>query len=432
MSIHFNGRELTIRDVTSTDPVVLAAFSAAQEQGQDLEQFFAAIVSLGAQATSLASNSIGAEKLEATITQAQAAIGTFTNQFGETIKQQVSGFAAEDGTLVRAFTGIIDDFRTQIDELTSDEHSPMRTAIMASLAEDQKRIADNVATAAVRQQEALAQMLDPLNPQSPLRSLTQKIDDVTKSVAEVRTAQLEKDTKVEALERGIFGGMEYEEVAFKSLQQIAALAGDDCEWTGKITGRIPRRFMGDATVDLKVGPSVLARLVMEAKNKKLTKKEWEAERDGSLENRGATGFIGLCKHLEDMPNGNRFLVLNSKSIVLAFDPEVDDIQLLYVVYGMVKLATLSESGSVDDVNIAEVNHHLEETLRSLEKFDTITKSAAMIITQGQKIKDEASDLKVVMKTNLDAAKTAMLPRLVSSTAIEGEAYSFEETLELEL
>jgi hypothetical protein len=133
-----------------------------------------------------------------------------------------------------------------------------------------------------------------------------------------------------------------------------------------------------------------------------------------------------------MPNGNRFLVLNGKSIVLAFDPEVDDIQLLYVVYGMVKLATLSESGSVDDVNIAEVNHHLEETLRSLEKFDTITKSAAMIITQGQKIKDEASDLKVVMKTNLDAAKTAMLPRLVSSTAIEGEVYSFEETLELEL
>jgi len=303
---------------------------------------------------------------------------------------------------------------------------------MASLAEAQKRIADNVATAAVRQQEALAQMLDPLNPQSPLRSLTQKIDDVTKSVAEVRTAQLEKDTKVEALERGIFGGMEYEEVAFKSLQQIAALAGDDCESTGSTTGRIPRNKMGDATVDLKVGPSVFARMVMEAKNKKLTKKDWESERDGSLENRGATGFIGLCKHLEDMPNGNRFLVINGKSIVLAFDPEVDDIQLLYVVYGMVKLATLSESGSVDDVNIAEVNHHLEETLRSLEKFDTITKSAAMIITQGQKIKDEASDLKVTMKANLDAAKTAMLPRLGSATAIEGESYSFEDTLELEL
>jgi len=173
-------------------------------------------------------------------------------------------------------------------------------------------------------------------------------------------------------------------------------------------------------------------MVMEAKHKKLSKKEWEVERDHSLENRGATGFIGLCKLQEDMPNGNRVLILNAKSIVLAFDPEVDDIQLLYIVYHMVKLATLSESGSIDDVNIAEVNHHLEETLRSLEKFDTITKSAAMIITQGQKIKDEASDLKVTMKANLDAAKTAMLPRLGSATAIEGESYSFEDTLELEL
>ena len=431
MSINFNGRELVIRDVTSTDPVVLAAFAAAQDIGQDLDQFFAAILGLGAQATSLASNSMGAEKLEASISQAQAAIGTFANQFGETIKQQVSGFAAEDGTLVRAFTGIIDEFRTQIDELTSDESSPMRTAIMASLAEAQKRIEASAATTAARQHEALAQMLDPLNPQSPLRSLTQKIDDVTKSVAEVRTAQLEKDTKVAALARGVFGGMEYEDVAFKSLQQIAALAGDDCESTGATTGRIPRNKMGDATVDLKVGASVFGRLVMEAKNKKLTKKDWEAERDGSLENRGATGFIGLCKSVDDMPNGNRFLVLNSKSIVLAFDPDLDDIQLLYVVYGMVKLATLSESGSTDDVTIAEVNHHLEETLRSLEKFDSITKAAATIITQGTKIKEEATDLKVVMKANLDAAKSAMVPRLGSATAIEGESFSFDDPLELE-
>jgi len=432
MSISFNGHELSIRDVTSTDPVVLAAFAAAQEQGQDLEQFFTALLSLGAQATSLASNSVGAEKIEASISQAQAAIGTITNQFGETIKQQVSGFAAEDGTLVRAFTGIIDDFRTQIDELTSDEHSPMRTAIMASLAEVQKRIADNVATAAVRQQEALAQMLDPLNPQSPLRSLTQKIDDVTKSVAEVRDAQKEKEAKSEALERGVFGGMDYEDIVVPSIQQVAALAGDDCEATGNKTGRVPNKKWGDAAIDLKVGPATVARMVMEAKHKKLSKKEWEVERDHSLENRGATGFIGLCKLQEDMPNGNRVLILNAKSIVLAFDPEVDDIQLLYIVYHMVKLATLSESGSIDDVNIAEVNHHLEETLRSLEKFDTITKSAAMIITQGQKIKDEASDLKVTMKANLDAAKTAMLPRLGSATAIEGESYSFEDTLELEL
>jgi hypothetical protein len=66
-----------------------------------------------------------------------------------------------------------------------------------------------------------------------------------------------------------------------------------------------------------------------------------------------------------------------------------------------------------------------------ETFDTSTKSVASIISAGQRIKDEASDLNIVMKTTFDAAKTAMLPRVVSTTAIEGEAYSFKVTLELE-
>ncbi len=36
-----------------------------------------------------------------------------------------------------------------------------------------------------------------------------------------------------------------------------------------------------------------------------------------------------------------------------------------------------------------------------------------------------------MKANLDAAKSAMVPRLGSATAIEGESFSFDDPLELE-
>jgi hypothetical protein len=79
--------------------------------------------------------------------------------------------------------------------------------------------------------------------------------------------------------------------------------------------------MGDGVVDLKVGGKVYGRIVVEAKNSKLTKKDWESEAKGSKENRGATGFIGFCKHMQDMPNNSKIMILDPQTIVIQFNPE---------------------------------------------------------------------------------------------------------------
>jgi len=432
MTIELTDNELSINDYVSSDPIVLAAFRTASDSGRSPDNYIDVVLGLGAQVASLASNTVGVEKLEASISQAQNTIGLITKQLSDSIKQQITNFSAEDGTLVSAFSEVMEEFRNDIDELTSDENSPMRVAIMTSLADAQRRIEANAVQAAEKQQAALARMLDPLDPQSPLRAITERLDGVSRAITEVKESQTKELAKVEALESGIFGGMEYEEVVVRSIQTVAAFAGDECVPTGNSIGRVSRNKLGDAIIDLKVGSAVYGRMVMEAKNKKLSKREWESERDGSLENRAATGFIGLCKHLDDMPTGNRIIILNPQAIILAFDPEHDDNELVFLIYHLVRIATLNESGTLDEVSAGEVNHYLGETMKALESFDSITRTASSIRKAAGKIYDEAKELQDSMTANLSAAQAALIPHIESASMIEGRSHADGEPPELTL
>jgi prophage DNA circulation protein len=170
---------------------------------------------------------------------------------------------------------------------------------------------------------------------------------------------------------------------------------------------------------------VFSRIVVEAKNKALTKSEWEKEAAGSKENRAATGFLGMCKNLNDMPNGSRVLILDEQSIVIAFDPEIDDPNLLGLVYQMVRMATLSSSGQLDEVNIAEVNRALDDALKALDKFDSITKSAAAVKNSADSIIKEANSIRTSIGSNLGIAQSAI------SRGLEPEALESATALELE-
>ena len=128
---------------------------------------------------------------------------------------------------------------------------------------------------------------------------------------------------------------------------------------------------------------------------------------------GATGFIGLCKHFEDMPTGSRILILDTTSIVLAFDPEVDDLQQLFLIYHVVRLNCLSSTGQIDDLNIAEVNQNLEEAVRTLSGFAAIKKHATSIRNAASKITSEADDMAESIRQNLEAARKAILRGLDS-------------------
>lgn len=417
MTVEILHNEVKIHDFQVRDIAVVAEFVAAREAGKNPEAFLESLLSLGAQVVSLGSSTAGAEKIEASIGQARSSIKNVAEAFETTIKRQVTDLTSEDGTLLKGLETIVENFRKDVDEMTAGEDSPLRTAMLKTLAETQVKIREDIAGQVAKQKGEIAALLNPSDPTSPLKMLADKIDVLGTAVSRVQESVAKEVAVAVVVEASIIGGFDYEEIAIRAVQVIAANAGDDCESTGKVTGRVPRNKMGDGVVDLKVGPVVYSRLVLEAKNKALSKLDWEKESEGSKSNRAAAGFVGLCKHIEDMPNGSRILVLDSQSIVVAWNPDIDDLQLLALVYQLVKINTLSSTGRLDEINIAEVNKNLEEAVKALEKFDSITKSASAIRNSADTITKEANAIRAVVAERLQAAQLA-ISRGIAPEALE--------------
>ena len=418
---------ITFVDVVIKDAVIAAEFTSAIEAGVDPVEFAYSLLDIGARTASLRSNTAGAEKIEASINQAKTSISDTAKTLEEAVKKQVKDLAADDGVLIKGIQSIIDTYQEEVEELASGEDSELRKAMLKLLKDAKEEISKDVKNTVDSQRKAIGELLDPANATSPLRSLAEKMQGVVDSIEEIKRESATEVAVAEALETGITGGLDYESVAVNATQQVASLAGDDCEHTGGFTGRVPRSKMGDGVVDLKVGGKVYGRIVVEAKNSKLTKKEWEAEVKGSKENRGASGFIGFCKHPNDMPNNSKILILDPQTIVIQFNPEFEDLTFLALVYQIVKMNTLNNAGKLDGLDIAEVNINLQEAIRELGDFDELKKTASSIENGAIKVKKQADSIRKGVQDRINKVQQAIAKEFESQALESGmDPFAIEE------
>jgi hypothetical protein len=207
----------------------------------------------------------------------------------------------------------------------------------------------------------------------------------------------------QVIENSAHSGLPYEDQVISSIQMIAGLAGDDCFATGKTTGDLPGRYSGDGVVNLKSnGDKIRARIVLEAKNTPMDKPKWDKEILHGKANRDATGFIGFSKHIEQMPNKNRIMIIDRQTMILAFDPEKDDLQLALIIYQIVKMNALASSGALDENKVSEINDELDLAIKSLKKFDSLTKSAKTIENSAKGMYGTLKEMKGQMLDHLNA------------------------------
>jgi hypothetical protein len=417
---------ITFVDVVIKDSVIATEFTSAIEAGIDPVDFAHSLLDIGARTASLRSNTAGAEKIEASINQARTSISDTAKILEDAVKKQVKDLAADDGVLIKSIQNIIETYQEEVEELASGEDSELRKAMLKLLKDAKDEISKDVKNTVDAQRLALGELLDPRNATSPLRGLSEKVQGIADSLEESRQLGATEVAVAAVVEATIKGGFDYEDLAVAAVQRFASLAGDDCEATRGKTGRLKNNRKGDGVVDLKVGGRVYGRMVLEAKNKSLTKKDWETEAQGSKENRAASGFIGLCKHLGDMPNHSRLLILDPQNIVLQYDPEVDVPDLLVLVYQVVKMNTLNAAGQLEGLDIAEVNINLQDALKSLETLDQMSKEVSAIRNAAKKIEDFSSKV----RTNV----TESLTRVQAAISKEFEAQALESpegSLEIE-
>ena len=111
------------------------------------------------------------------------------------------------------------------------------------------------------------------------------------------------------------------------------------------------------------------------------------------------------------------MILDSQSIVVACDPENDDAELFALVYQVVKMNTLSTAGSMDDLNLPEVNKNLADAISALTKFDNITKSVSAIENSATTIRKEAKGIRDNVTEMIEGVQNA-IRRSLESEAIE--------------
>jgi hypothetical protein len=100
-------------------------------------------------------------------------------------------------------------------------------------------------------------------------------------------------------------------------------------------------------------------------------------------------------------------VLDAQTILVAYDPAIDDFQVLHLIYQVVKFNTLRNTGTLDGLDMAAINQGLEDAVRNLTLFDDINRQASAIMNAGKKIKDDADKIRQNLTDNLDGVRRAI-------------------------
>ena len=405
------GSKVEIDSITIDDPTTVAAFKAAQDDDRDLVEYAKGAIEIGVKALQVTGVSLGIEQLSDGITNVQQAMTTATKQLADNLSQRMESVAGEDGALSKAVSANLADFAKKLEQLTGGEKSPIREGIRSQLQLLSESLLKGLTEASQIQRNETAKLLDVEDPQSPLRLLSSNIKVISDSVTLIHSKLDEaKGAKIEAI-AGTRKGGSYEKEAIDAVNEIARMSQDEPLATGGSPERGTSK-KGDGVVRLREGLVVKANLVVEAKNMSSKKtdtsrlKYWNGQAEAAIKNRGAIGFLGLCKNLSDMPGGQRLIALDKmgRNLVVAYDPELGEEEFLALVYQVVKMHCLSTVSTGVEINPVAVQSYVEGGLAKLEKFAKVQDHVKIIKDNAQDIVDLAEDIKDDIHTYLRAIR----------------------------
>ena len=408
---------LKIQDFDTAEPQVVAAIQAALADGRDLHEYVESALVIGIKALLATGVSIGVEALTDEISRSKADMKSVAEKLVEAVTHQIKQVSGEDGLISKNVQTLLNDFENAIISMTGDENSPLRSGIKIQVAEIAVKLTDSLSSISNQQSTRIAKMLDPKDPESPLRLLSESIDNLGLEFQEVKKDLSIKTAVKGAIENTAKSGLPYEEVAIKDLQKVAGLAGDFCKPTGQIEGLVKRRFSGDGVVEIRQGERLIGRIVAEAKNQKLpltaTGKgdSWMKQAADCRENRGAIAFLGLCKYVDDMPNNHRVLMVDRLTWILAYDPEKDNPEILFLIYQMLKTNTQIAAGELRADTVAEINLLVDDAISQIGTISSLSSKTASIARLSGEVDADIRTIQTNLLERLNSIRVLMQPDL---------------------
>jgi hypothetical protein len=264
--------------------------------------------------------------------------------------------------------------------------------------------------------DKVARQFDPADPTSPMAKHTAALKlqqetlaaqvernhtELTAKVEELTTTLKVNEARASLAKVTPIKGGSFEDTIHDLMRGVAAGLGDEYVDTTNTVGRVPRSKKGDGVLIVAGGST---RVVLEMTDS--TRSGWGDYFDEAERNRDALASIGLVRTPDQ--NGDQALrVLGTRRVVMAFDPETDDPELLRTVVMLLRTVAVAATARTGAAEIATAEEKIAEALVQLEKIQTIKTAANAIQKNATKIDSESTGIRTTIQRLLDQALVAL-------------------------
>lgn len=454
---------VVVRDLVVTDPAVVSesrrwstgrrgeAVEAAEMTGSDLTSFVTQALSIGASAITIAGNTQDTFDLERLVTEvgtrtaessSQAAelttkaVGEATTAMTAASEQARKAITEVDAASRKSFEVTVAAAQTQLrgdlQRLFGGERPELVERLQPILAKFGSELDAKVAQQTTELLTKAAKQFDPSDPSSPMAkhaaeltkqqevlastlaknhdALATKVEALTTAVS-VQAAARQASTKIASVTP--LKGTTYAEGVHAIVRDIATGLGDEYTDTGTLVGHLTRSRKGDGV--LIVGDA-LARVVLEMTDS--SRAHWNDYLDEAERNRAASASLGLVRD-QAQNAGQSIRVLGSRRIVMAFDPEVDDPNLLRTVIMLLRTSAIAASARRGADELATAEEKVNEAIALLARIETIQKTAGLIHKSASKINNECETFTSAIERLLNQALAALAGAEIEVSPVAG-------------
>jgi uncharacterized protein DUF2130 len=401
----FNG-ELLVDGLRVDDEVVVEMVHERERRGESVDRLVKQMIEVGARVLERESTGAQADVVKAEFDR-------LTAEFGDRLNRV---FGADEGHVARLLEKHFGD-----ESSTAVQHRmrAVMTELATQMREDMRKqlTSDTESNPIVAIQKASLQVVrDTANQQAAsLQVMNQRLEAMRLEVASLK-AEKEKLVEVAAeADRGTAKGRTYEEAVFDALDAVASGQGDDCDAVGDVKGVGGKKGDVVVAIDACAGPA-RGRIVFEAKNSKLSKKQALADLDDAMATRDADYGIFVVPTEDKLPAKTPELrEFNGNKLFVVFDPEEGSRTALELAYKLARARVLMARSEAAGVDTSAIATEVERALGSMEDVRRVKSQ----LSQAKTSIDQATAIVEGLATNVRGHLT-QIDGLLREAAEDGE------------
>lgn len=363
---------------------------------------------------------VSSKSAEATSQSAAAAVEAFSKASTEASKAIGEADAAARKSYAETVAVANQSLQGELQRIFGGDSPELLEKLRPVLATFSAELDTRVAKQTSLLLEKAARQFDPADPTSPMAkhaaelraqqealslTLVKNHETITSKVDELSTAiKVNAATQASALRTAnitTLKGHTYADGVHAVMHGLAVGLGDEYADTGVTVGAVPRSKKGDGVLTVDGGS---ARVVLEMTDS--SRASWNDYLDEAERNRCAAASLGLVRTVSQNC-GQSIRVLGTRRIVMAFDPDIDDPDLLRAVIQLQRVAAIAASSRRDSEGLVTAEERITEAQAALEKVNLIRSASGSIRKNADTIDRECNAVQTAVDRLLGQALDAL-------------------------